>query len=259
MIQKHSKKFFAYKKENQSLGLQYYISKTYVKVRVQNLIKFILILNHTMKVSTFRKRIKYVPQSNYSHAEINKIRTIQMKYKNHYYTSSFNIKQKEQNEIGYFSIHRFYDNQKQLTLIQTKSKSLAMKNINYINSIVHEKPKSKLCALKKKYIKVVKEKVSYIQFKYRSHYIIKKLKEERDDAIYKHRVISRKNNMFTKKIVGGIKKLELIKNLQCRYHQRYDMINSNLLQTPEIMQIKNKLPQLRNKEKQNKKLRNQND
>lgn len=258
LIQKHSKKFFAYKKENQSLGLKYYISKTYVKVRVQNLIKFILILNHTMKVSTFRKRIKYVPQSNYSHAEINKIRTIQMKYKNHYYTSSFNIKQKEQNEIGYFSIHRFYDNQKQLTLIQTKSKSLAMKNINYINSIVHEKPKSKLCALKKKYIKVVKEKVSYIQFKYRSHYIIKKLKEERDDAIYKYRVISRKNNMFTKKIVGGIKKLELIKNLQCRYHQRYDMINSNLLQTPEIMQIKNKLHQLRNKEKQNKKLRNQN-
>ena len=81
LIQKHSKKFFAYKKENQSLGLKYHISKTYVKVRVQNLIKFILILNHTMKVSTFRKRIKYVPQSNYSHAEINKIRTIQMKYK----------------------------------------------------------------------------------------------------------------------------------------------------------------------------------
>ena len=62
--------------------------------------------------------------------------------------------------------------------------------------------------------------------------------------------------MFTKKIVGGIKKLELIKNLQCRYHQRYDMINSNLLQTPEIMQIKNKLHQLRNKEKQNKKHNN---
>lgn len=253
LIQKHSKKLFAYKKENKSLNFKYYISKTYVKVLVQNLIKFTSIVNHIMKVSTFKKRIKYVPQIDYSHDEINKIRMIQMKYKNHYYTSSFNIKQKEQIEIGYTSIHRLYNNEKKLNFIQAKTKSLAMNNIKYVNSIVHDKPKSKLCVLKKKYIKIVKDKVSYIQFKYRSHFIIRKLKEERDNAKYKHRVISIKETMFTKIIIRGIKKLELIKNLQSHYHQRYNLINSNLLQTPEILQIKNKLYHLRNKEKQNNK------
>ena len=53
----------------------------------------------------------------------------------------------------------------------------------FIESIITDKPISKIGYINKKNIHVVNEEVKLIQFKYRSHLIIKKLKEEREKDI----------------------------------------------------------------------------
>ena len=233
LIQKYGKQLLSYKQNKDNIVKNNYVSKTFVSFQLQKLLLFSESIRKTMRKSFCRKKILYVPINKYSENDIIKIRTIQQKYKSNYY--KINTAHKKINSIGYFSKLRVFNNNREIQMLQVYISKQQLKNKKYIESIITDKPISKIGYINKKNIHVVNEEVKLIQFKYRSHLIIKKLKEERDNTIYKFK-IKGKNIFMTKKIVINIdEKIKGIKLIQNFYHERYLYLSNNAIDTKDLV------------------------
>ena len=232
LIQKYGKQLLSYKQNKENLLKNNYVSKYFVSFQLQNILLFSESIRKTMRKSFCRKNIMYVPINKYSENDIIKIRTIQQKYKSNYYIT--HTKQKNINSIGYLSKIRVFDNNRDIQMIQVYISKQQLMKKQFIESIITDKPISKIGYINKKNIHVVNEEVKLIQFKYRSHLIIKKLKEERDNTIYKYK-IKGKNTFMTKKIVIYIEeKIKDIQLLQNFYHERYLYLSTNAIGTKDF-------------------------